>query len=375
MMSICPLPVDWLDYLDGERPDLKAHLDDCLACEAIAASLRSQPVNSLVNSYVDTSWVQDYFGRTEAVWNEDRPAAPAAAEFWFSSSDFTFAAPTNTVSTWPSYSYEGVDRLLLLVVSNPNTNHDMQWLDVVPVLSDVERAGETDVLFNAYENSLGAPWRALFAHQCKVAREQLDTRVGSLGEAGQIVLTAAFAGELDERRWGPPLQHPGDPRAFLDADLEEGLARLRTPWLLMTEMAEDGSEQAGGPHLVPAYSVTEEAEAHPDNLFSLRPLFESPRELALAAASSSAPLKELWVLDSPRLKLKGKLHVDFATGLLSFVVMSVQPKEAKTVRLHLVAFGDKHESPPFAPVAGTAVALADQVPIDAVESLVAEVLS
>ena len=374
MMSVCPLPVDWLDYLDGERPDLTSHLEGCLPCQSVVASLRAQPVSPLLNTYVDGSWLKDFIGRTEGVWNEDRPVAPVAAEFWFSSSDFSFAVPTNTVGTVPSYSYQGVDRMLLLVVTNPNTDHDMQWLDVVPVMSDVERASETDVLFYSYENSLGAPWRALFAQQCKVARDQLDTRVGSLSEAGQMVLTAAFSGELDERRWGPPLQHPSDPRAFLDADIEEGLARLRTPWLLLTELA-DESELSGGPYLVAAPSVTDVAQAHPDNIFSLEPFFERRHELALAAASSAVPRKELWVLDSPRLKLKGKLHVDFAKGLLSFVVLSVQLKQANCVRLHVVAFGGTHESRPFDPVEDASVDLADQVPIDAVESLAVEVLS
>lgn len=372
MMRGCPLPVDWLDYLDGDRPDLEVHLDECLTCQALVASLRSQPVNSIAST-----WAQAYLGKTAAVWTEERPATPAPAEFWFSSSNFTLSLSANAVDagTWPSFAYEGVDRLLLLVVGDPHADHEVQWLDVVPVLSDVERATETDVLFAADENSLGAPWRALFAHQCKVAREQLDTRVGSLWEAGQMVLAAAFSGELDERRWGPPLQHPSDPRAFLDSELEEGLMRLRTPWLLMTELTDEPGERPLGPYLVKDYPTNAENEVSQRSIFSLKPVFEPPRELALAAASSSPDIRELWELDSAQVKLVGKLHVDFAKGLLSFVVVSVQLKQAKRLRLHLVAFGDTHESAPFTPAPGVEVPLAEQVPIDAVESLVAEVVS
>jgi hypothetical protein len=369
MMPGCPLPVDWLDYLDGDRPDLKTHLDECLACHALVASLREQPVTSIKDH-----WAKSYIGNLEAVWHEDRPAMPALAEFWFSASDFALSS-VNTLAaqTGSTFSYEGVDRLLLLVVSHPDNDHNTQWLDVVPVLSDVERATETDVLFEADENSLGTPWRALFAHQCKVARGQLDTRVGSLREAGQMVLTAAFNGSLDERRWGAPLQHPADPRAFLGQELDEAFLRLRTPWLLVCE-ADDADEAARGPYLVRDV-LPQPSETRPDaNVFWLTPVEEPPPQLALAAASSAEQAKEFWALDSEDFKLVGRLHVDFAKGLLLFAIVSIELKRAKRLRLHLVAFGETHESEVFAPEPDVEVPLAEQVPIEAVESIAAEVL-
>ena len=370
MMRGCPLPIDWLDYLDGDRPDLEKHLRECLTCQALIVSLRSQPIDSL-----QTNWAEPYIGRMEGVWTEDRPRMPAQAEFWFSSSNFELAVRSSDAQAWPTFSYQGVDRTLLLVVGDPEVNHNVQWLDVVPVLSDVERATETDVLFEAGENSLGAPWRALFAQQCKVARDQLDTRVGSLWEAGQMVLAAAFGGDLDDARWGVPLQHPGDPRAFLDPEYEEVLELLRTPWMLVSEVAAGEGEQQIGPRLVPLASPEPGRAKTATNVFTLHPVYQSRGELALAAASSAEDLKEHWELDSPEFKLVGSLRVDYDEGVLYFVVKNVELKTAKQLRLHLVAFGERHPSAPFAPAPDISVSLAKAVPIDAVESLEAEVVS
>jgi hypothetical protein len=371
MMRGCPLPVDWLDYLDGDQPDLKHHLDECLTCQAFVASLRSQPITS-----IDHAWAKPFIGQVDAVWHEDRPATPAPAEFWLSAADYSLPSTFNTFNSEleQGFAYQGTDRLLVLVVSHPTEDHSMQWLDVVPVMSDVERATETDVLFEADENSLGAPWRALFAHQCKVAREQLDTRVGSLWEAGQMVLTAAFNGSLDDRRWGTPLQPPYDPRAFLGNEFDEAMLRLRTPWLMVCEAANDSGEQVWGPHLVPPPPESSEEDEPRGMLFTLKPLEAPPRHLALAAASTSAHATELWGLESADFTLVGKLHVDFSNGLLLFAVMSVQLKHATRLRLHVVAYDKTQESDVVIAEPDIDITLAEQVPIEAVKDIKAEVL-
>jgi hypothetical protein len=371
MMRGCPLPVDWLDYLDGDRPDLKRHLDECLTCQALVASLRSQPVAS-----IDHGWANFFTGNLDAVWHEDRPATPAPAEFWFSAADYRLPSTFNTLDSVleRGFAYQGADRQLVLVVSHPAEDHSMQWLDVVPVMSDIERATATDVLFEANENSLGAPWRALFAHQCKVAREQLDTRVGSLWEAGQMVLTAAVSGGLDESRWGAPLQHPYDPRAFLGNEFDEAMLRLRTPWLMVCDAADGQGEQGLGPRLVPPAPESSAEDEPRGMLFTLKPLEASPRHLALAAASTSAHPSELWGLESEDVTLVGKLHVDFSKGLLLFAVMSVQLKHATRLRLHLVAYDKPRESDVVVAEPDIDITLAEQVPMEAVKDLKAEVL-
>jgi hypothetical protein len=378
MTRSCPLPVDWLDYLDGEgEPELAEHLAGCRSCQVLVASLQAETPTT-----VPTDWTEAFSGRTDAVWHADRPANPAPAEFWFSAPDFELdelIAGEVKYGKTSSFAYHDVDRVLVLVLSHPDEDH-LGWLDVVPVLSDIEAATETDFLFSAEENTLGAPWRALFAYQAKVARRQLDTRVGSLTGLGASTLFTALAGGGDDTRWGVPLQHPHDPRARLDDQLEEALKRLRTPWLLLHD-ADDRNEQAGddnpGLQLVAPSSAPEPElsdESEPAGVFWLAPVSEPLHEFALAAASSPTAKKDFWAVDRGALKLAGKLDVDWQKGVLIFVISAASLHHARRVRLRVVAAGKEYASEPFVPAEDTTVPLAKDVMKAEVEKLGAEVV-
>jgi len=382
MTRSCPLPVDWLDYLDGEgEPELAEHLAGCRSCQALVASLQAH-----APATVPSDWTDEFVGRTDAVWHEDRPAKPAPAEFWFSAADFEldelFVAPAKHSKR---FSYRDVDRVLVLVLSHPDEDH-IGWVDIVPVLSDVESATETDLLFSADENTLGAPWRALFAHQLKVARRQLDTRVGSLSELATRVLTAALAGDFDDRRWGVALEHPDDPRARLDEHLDEALRRLRTPWLLLHD-ADELDERRGEDNPGLEFPANEpdrwgrprDEIAHRDlahrNLYWLAPVSEAVHEYALAAASSPRTSGSLWAVDREGVTLVGTLAVDFPRGLLTFVITAATLQHARRVRMHVVAAGTQYTSEPFVPAEHTTVPLAKDVTAAEVERLGAEVVA
>ena len=377
MTRTCPLPVDWLDYLDGEgKPDLTAHLASCRSCQVLVASLRAEPPTT-----VPTDWADAFTGRTDAVWNEDRPTNPAPAEFWFSASDFELdevvVGETKHGKT-SSFAYHGVDRVLVLVLTHPDQDH-LGWLDVVPVLSDVESATDTDLVLSSDENTLGAPWRALFAHQVKVSRGQLDTRVGSLSGVGVSTFFAALSGEVDEARWGVPLQHADDPRGRLEDELDDALKRLRTPWLLL-HYADDYDEESGldNPGLRLVASATEadlSADTEPAGIFWLAPVRERPHDFALAAASSPTPKRDCWAVELEPLKLVGKLDVDWQRGLLIFVIARARMHHAGRLRLHVIAAGKKYASEPFVPTQDTTVPLAEGVMAAEVDKLGAEVMS
>ena len=84
MTRSCPLPVDWLDFLDGVGElELADHLSGCSSCQVLVNSLRHD-----TPATVPADWAATFMGRTEAVWHEDRPTNPAPAEFWFSAADF-----------------------------------------------------------------------------------------------------------------------------------------------------------------------------------------------------------------------------------------------------------------------------------------------
>jgi hypothetical protein len=380
MTRSCPLPVDWLDYLDGDGlPELAAHLAVCPSCRVLVGSLEGSPAPS-----VSSDWAAPFAEHLEHVWREDRPKTPALAEFWFSASDVSFhdTALASTGSTAGSFAYNDVDRVLLLVVSHPEQDHGLEWLNVVPVLSDIERATETDLLFTAEENSLGAPWRALFSYQCKVARQQLDTRAGSLWEFGQAALFSALAGEFDDARWGVPLQHPDDPRARLEPELDEALLRLRTPWLLVHDAgrANEPEDKAsprlyliGAPDVSPPEGPHEFPSSH---VFWLQRLSDPSPELALVAASSSVAYgRDLWAFKGPSFELQGTLDVDWDRGALVFFVTAVSLRRAARLRLHLFAAGKPYTSEPFVPAEDAEVELAQGPTKAEVDKLGAELVS
>lgn len=375
MTHSCPLPVDWLDYLDDEGElGLAEHLASCRSCQTLIASLRVDPRPTF-----DPQWAAGFKRRTDAIWHEDRPACPAPAEFWFSSADFEIGqviVGADKPRHASSFRYHDVDRILVLVLTHPEDDH-LGWLDVVPVLSDIESATDTDVVFSSEENTLGAPWRALFAYQLRVARDQLDTRVGALSGAGIRTLSAALAGEADDARWGVPLQHADDPRGRLDDELDEGIRRLRTPWLLLHDMCDGDEEiQADNPGLRLVASTSEhDQRSKQAKIFWLAPADEPAHGLALAAASSPTVKRRRWAVEQQRLKLVGKLDVDWQRGDLVFVVIAADLHGAARVRLHVIAAGREHASEPFVPTEGITVSLVNHVTTAQVEKIGAEVLS
>jgi hypothetical protein len=56
-MSICPLPIDWLDHLEGRSPDrgteLNEHLETCVRCQAIVLTLREKSLGFELAPYHD----------------------------------------------------------------------------------------------------------------------------------------------------------------------------------------------------------------------------------------------------------------------------------------------------------------------------------
>lgn len=374
MIRSCPPPVDWLDYLDGEsEPQLSQHLQGCRSCEVLVESLRTD-----VPAAVPASWSQHFTERTDAVWHHDRPSNAEPAEFWFSASDFDLDALVGgdeNYSETSDFQYHDVDRILLLVITAPD---DDIWIDVVPVLSDVESATETDLVFSSDENTLDAPWRALFANQLRIAREQLDTRVGNLSEYGASVLLSALAGDVNDARWGVPLQHADDPRGRLDDEFEQALRRLRTPWLLLHDVGDSDegtvADDDGQMHIASlvAPDLDEPSQA---KVFWLTPVGREPSEFALAAASSATAEPGLWMVQRASFKLAGKLDVDWKRGLLVFIVSATSTRHAVRIRLFVSAAGRDYKSKFFVPATNTTVLLAEGVTTAEVDRLGVEVLS
>jgi len=379
MDQLCPVPVDWLDYLEGRSKfaaGLENHLAGCPACRVLLATLEATPIAALPND-----WASSFRGRLDGVWHEERPQTPARAEFWFSASRYELpgeAALNNGGGfALPSFSYENMNRTLLLVIGDPEPQHGFDWVDVVPVLSDVERATETDYVFSATDSSLNAPWRAMFAHQTKVDRGQLDTRVGSLLGNGIEALHSVLDDNGDESRWGFPLEDIYDPRGYEAEDFEDCLRALRTPWLLVSEAASTAGTASNVFVLRPPgpENPTERTSDKSGQLLWLQPRLAPPEMVAAFAAASEERKPGLWELDASAFRLVGRLKLNKQTGFLAFSVCEVELRLASRLRLVVRTAEAEYASEAFAPVLDTSVPIARGLAPSAVHQLGAEVVS
>jgi hypothetical protein len=340
MNRACPLPIDWLDFLQGRNPELDDHLRDCISCRSLLDSLRELEKPS-------TDWASHFSGRLDAVWHEERVMTPSLGEFWWSARSFDF----------DDASYANVDRIVVLVISAPEQDHQWDWLDVVPVDTEVENATATDFELTPDDSTLETPLRVLFGAQCKSARGQLDSRIGSLTELGLATLDSVLSGKSDPARWGPDLAGPDDPRVWLDPAFEEALLRLRTPYLLWLQRgSEEGPRDSTGEGPPSAAEWT----AVPLVLKLTRKQVPDREHEFSLAAQTERDYEEVWELEGPPFKLSGRFDVEWESGRLMFVVLHFEAEREHSLRLRvLTRAGRKLATSPFKPRPSTKVPVAD----------------
>jgi len=191
MEEVCPLPVDWLDYLDGvESPATAEHLADCLSCQQVVQNLqKDQPMPA-----ARTDWLRDLDSIAMGAWKEERRASAKTGQIWLTAGSFAEA----------SFSYENQPRIPVLIL-NESHRSDGRWLDVVPAwIDDVSRSSAM-VRLAEHETDLGARMSLLFDLQGLVAQRQLESYVGTLTPAGESTVAAVMAGVIDEARLGVAL--------------------------------------------------------------------------------------------------------------------------------------------------------------------------
>src|SRR5436305_1937095 len=79
-MMRCPLPIDWLEYLEGAvSSDLASHLSTCRPCQILVDELRRDKRPSLrrANLPESDSWPR---------WNEAKDAVPRFGDIWWTTS-------------------------------------------------------------------------------------------------------------------------------------------------------------------------------------------------------------------------------------------------------------------------------------------------
>src|SRR5947209_5154642 len=96
----CPLPVDWLDFLENRPSSASAaHLGDCPSCKALLELLGSQPSLSKHGS--------ELVGMTTPAWQWTASQGANPGDLWLCHATFDRRG----------YSYENDIRLLVVVIS------------------------------------------------------------------------------------------------------------------------------------------------------------------------------------------------------------------------------------------------------------------
>src|SRR5438067_9089735 len=125
-MMNCPLPIDWIEYLEGAVSDeFTTHLPKCRPCQLLVEVLRREKRPRLSRATFVESWPR---------WTEARDAAPAFGGIWWTSSE----SPEAQISIG--------FRIVVLVVSDVWQEHGRLWCEVVPLSTNVEDATSLDVV-------------------------------------------------------------------------------------------------------------------------------------------------------------------------------------------------------------------------------------
>jgi len=284
----CPLPIDWLEYLEGGgTKELTAHLRECQPCRLLVDELRKDATNReplrLSNPPAD-KWPR---------WHESAPDFVAYGEIWWS------ARMLNG---------EVLRRIPLLIMSDLWHEHGDSWCEVVPLSTDVENATALDLLLLAADTDLGLPWRALLRHQTTVRRQELEARIGRLSDTGRSLMDEVVAGRAPENRFGVPVADAYDDRLSAPEDVERVIRFLGRPFAEASE--HDDSEAAQDRVVVYKFK-------------RVRP--ESPNHDMSLAADTTAPERTWpWTVDIPqRGQIRGRIEYQWTNDELSFAIEDI----------------------------------------------------
>lgn len=294
-MMRCPLPIDWLEYLEGVRSEeLASHLPECRACRVLVEELGRERRPQLQPSRVPSgdSWPH---------WREVQAPCADFADIWWTADSIGSADSL-------------VPRVPVVVISDAWQEVGRSWCEVVPLSTDVENATSLDLILRRSDTDLEVPWRALLRYQTVVEMDELDSRFGKLTEAGKGLVRDVLAGNASDNRFGSPIEGPDDLRVRIPEHLTGSVRLLGQRYAHMLERRDVPAK----PRRILSFemrrlSVTSEA---------------APQALSLAAASEAEYESRPWVVDIPeRGRIQGRIEHRYSDDELVFVVEDVREEQ------------------------------------------------
>lgn len=266
---MCPLPIDWLDFLEGRPSEAKAdHLDMCVSCAALVNRLQQSAGQAPVKAI---SWVQE---PSLSSWKEGSQPDVAFGQIWLCAPNFTE----------DGFSYELGVSVPLLILGIENRD-DGPWVDSVPLWNELELATASDLLLEPDATTLATPLRALFDLQGRLARRQLASCVGNLTAIGRMVIDRTLGGYNADSHGYASAE---DPRVVASTDL------LRSAVGALQSFALYGRDRPADKHQVSIVSTTERV-SHPLNLHWEAE--RAPFHTDLLLAASTDPRERRFVVE------------------------------------------------------------------------------
>lgn len=304
---MCPLPIDWLDLLDG-RPSAasRSHLNDCAACRTVVASLEAARGAGPLRVPMPDS-------------RQPRPALASSDDSNITFGDLRWLEPPDGEVWLPV--------LVLGIVEEADGA-----IDVAPLSLDRDAATSVDLLLDAADTTTAVPWRVAFRRQSLVSPAFVKARLGTLTDGGRRVVNKALDGAAPAERTGPELESDHDPRLLAD------------DWMrpLLTAAAEAldiGESEDDSPASSPADASPQQGKVLQ---FALRwELVNEPMQ-QLAAATSQLSARTLWAtLDASwGLHVAARLLTDYATDRLLLEPVSIHGLDGLITLIVRTSVGD-----------------------------------
>ena len=356
MTKACPLPIDWLNFIeDQDDPELERHLESCLSCQALVTALKDEAAG---DEFGD--WLSRVDLSAAITFQPKKIERASFGELVLSASSYSDG----------DISYEGLDRVVFVVLDSGEQRSGHDWFRVAPADTDVENATSTDLVLRPSETELATPWRVLFAHQAVLQAAQLEASIGALTDAGKETLRRALTGELGDERFGVTLEGPSDPRLVAEKPIEELMRTLRAPFFAFegdasTEQEATGVVVEGLEQAIAARARDVAVEAggalvyfEPVRDYVSR-LFDSNLEPALAAAMESDETT-FWKLESSFGLIVGFFESALLDDRLEFVVQESHDFHANEIALVVHGRQRWFESEAFLPHRGARVVVAER---------------
>jgi hypothetical protein len=207
-MTTCPLPMDWLDLLEG-RPSSaeRAHLAECPSCRAVVSLLEAttaaEPRLNIAPGELSMT-----------LQERETPLAPGQIR-WIA----------------PAHADVRIPVLVLDVDTDEPSDDEPDALDatvhVVPLWTDRENATSSDLLLSAEDTTTGVPWRVAFRRQSLLPPRAIGSEIGELTSSGQDEVSTALDGFIAPDRSGPDIESEFDSRLTADEWLTDALDLAR----------------------------------------------------------------------------------------------------------------------------------------------------